>query len=55
MIRVGRRKYGKKGLYTDPTYPGFTPIIVLMKGHSEWGKLGPYELRYDGGRIMENI
>ncbi|XWV24459.1 hypothetical protein QJ856_gp0015 [Tupanvirus deep ocean] len=54
MIRVGRCKY-IGGQRIDPTYPGFTPILVLMKGHSEWGDLGPYTLKDDQGRIMENV
>ena len=55
MIRVGRRKYAKNGSYVDPIFPGFTSILVLLKGHSEWGVLGPYELKDDNGRIMENL
>ena len=55
MIRVGRCKYNKAGQPTYPTYPGFTPIIVLMKSHSEYGVLGPYCLKDDEGHIMENV
>lgn len=54
MIRVGRCKYDG-GKRIDPSYQGFTTIVVLMKGHNKWGCLGPYELKDDKGRIMENI
>lgn len=54
MIRVGRRRYVNK-THIDPTYPGFTPIIVLMRGHSEWGVLGPYDLKTDDGVIFEGL
>ncbi len=55
MIRVGRCKYNSQGQRTDPSYPNFTSIIVLMNGHSEWGVLGPYTLSDDNGYIFENI
>nr|WBF70390.1 putative ankyrin repeat protein [Megavirus caiporensis] len=55
MIRVGRCVYDKKGKRTDPSYDGFTPIIVLMKSHSPYGVLGPYVLKDDKDRIMESI
>lgn len=54
MIRVGRRKYNRDGSYIDPTYPNFTPIICLTSS-TEYGFLGPYELKDEKGRIMENI
>jgi hypothetical protein len=54
MIRVGRRIYNRNGSYTDPSYDGFTNILVLTKS-TEYGSLGPYELKDDKGRIMENI
>ena len=54
MIRVGRRIYNRNGSYTDPSYDGFTNIFVLTKS-TEYGCLGPYELKDDQGRIMENI
>lgn len=54
MIRVGRCIYDKKGVRTDPSYPGFTPIVVLMSSHSEWGSLGPYNLKNEKGQIFEN-
>lgn len=54
MIRVGRCIYDKNGNRTDPSYPGFTPIVVLMSSHSEWGALGPYILKNEKGQIFEN-
>lgn len=54
MLRVGRRIYDKTGKYKDPFYSNFTPIIVLTKS-TAYGSLGPYVLKDDGGRIMENI
>lgn len=54
MIRVGRRQYSKGGSYTDPSFPGFTPIIVLTAS-SEYGSLGPYVLKDSNGFNMENI
>ena len=54
MIRVGRCTYDRNGNRTDPTYPGFTSILVLMRSHSEWGCLGPYELVDQNGIIFEN-
>src|SRR3990167_1065909 len=55
MIRVGRCVYDRKGKRTDPSYDGFSPIVVLTRSLSKWGVLGPYELRDNKGRIMENI
>lgn len=55
QIRVGRITYsgaGDPGLY--PSYPGFSPIVVLTRS-SAYGSLGPYLLRDDRGRIMENL
>lgn len=54
MIRVGRCTYNKSGKRTNPSYEGFTPIIVLTKS-SQYGSLGPYVLKDKQGRIMENI
>jgi len=54
MIRIGRRIYGKDGKYTDPSYDGFTNILCLTKS-SPYGSIGPYELKDDSGKIMENI
>lgn len=47
MYTNGKRK--------DPTYKGFTKIVVLMKSHSEWGVIGPYCLKDEQNRIMENL
>ncbi len=54
MIRVGRCVYDKSGKRIDPSYEGFTPILVLTKC-SEYASLSPYCLKDDKGRIMENI
>lgn len=54
-IRVGRAIYDNKGRVVYPNYEEYTNIVVLMKSHSEWGILGPYELRDEYDRIMENI
>lgn len=55
MIRVGRCTYDKSGKRTDPTYPGFTPILVMMKSHSDWWQLSPYYVKDEKGRYLENI
>ena len=54
QVRVGKCTYNG-GRRIDPKYDGFKNIIVLMKGHSKWGALGPYELKNESGQIMENI
>src|SRR5688572_11712420 len=54
MIRIGRCTYDRQGKRTDPFYPDFRTIVVLTKGTSRWGMLGPYELRDEKGRIVEN-
>lgn len=53
MIRVGRCIYSG-GARIDPELKGYESIIVLTKS-SEYGSLGPYELKDKKGRIMENI
>lgn len=53
MIRIGRCKCGSKRV--DPTYPGFTNIVVLTKSASKYGVLGPYVLANEEGHIFENI
>jgi hypothetical protein len=53
QVRVGRCLYDKSGKRTDPSYPGFEPIIVLTKS-SQYGSLGPYELWDEKGVNMEN-
>jgi hypothetical protein len=40
---------------SDPSFPNFIPIIVLMKSHSKWGEMGPYLLKDEKGRILENV
>lgn len=55
MIRVGRCSYLRNGKRTDPKYPGFKNILVMMKSHSKWWPLSPYELKDENGRIHENI
>jgi hypothetical protein len=54
MIRVGRRVYKRDGSYKDPKYDGFKSIICLTKS-TKYGSLGPYVLKDDKGRIMENL
>jgi hypothetical protein len=55
QIRVGRIIYsGQRDKGSYPSYPGFTPIVVLTRS-SEYGSLGPYELKDEQGRIMENL
>lgn len=51
-IRVGRRIYGRG--YTDPSFPGFTPVICLTKS-TQYGSLGPYVMTDENGRIIENV
>lgn len=53
IIRVGRRIYNRDGTFTDPYYPGFTPIRVLTKS-SEYSSLSPYCLKTKDGIIHEN-
>jgi len=53
QVRVGSRlKQGKN--WIDPSYPGFTNILCLTKS-SPYGHLGPYVLKDEKGRLMENI
>lgn len=54
MIRVGRCIYDRNGKRTDPSFEGFTPIVCLTAS-SAYGELGPYCLKDEYGRIMENI
>ena len=60
IVRVGRCIYDKKGKpdfgnYIDENGEKYTNIIVLTKSYSEWGIIGPYELKDSEGRIFENI
>lgn len=52
-VRVGRAIY-KDGKRIDPSYKNFTTIIVLTPS-TEYGDLGPYVLKDEKGRLMENI
>lgn len=55
MIRVGTRKYNNNYQYhDDPSYEGFTKILCLTAS-TPYGSLGPYVLKDDKGRIIENI
>jgi hypothetical protein len=54
---VGRVVYtydGGKSKQKFPSYQDYTPIIVLTKS-TKYGSLGPYVLKDEKGRIMENI
>lgn len=53
-VRVGRCTYDGSGKRTDPSFPGFTSILVLTKS-SAYGELGPYVLKDRKGRIIENV
>jgi len=53
QVRVGTRvKQGSK--WIDPEYPNFTKILCLTKS-TPYGHLGPYVLKDEKGRLMENI
>lgn len=52
-VRIGRIEY-KHGKPIHPSYPGFRPIVVMTES-SEYGSLGPYVLKDDKGRILENV
>lgn len=54
MIRVGRAKY-KGNSVEYPQFPGFVNIHVMMRSHSKWYPLSPYELKDEKGRIHENM
>lgn len=53
-IRVGRSRYSN-GISLFPRYPGYTPIVVLTKASSDYGELGPYDLKNEQGQILENV
>ena len=53
MIRVGRCTYEGSNR-KDPSYEGFTPILVLTKS-SPYASLSPFVLKDEKGRIMENV
>jgi hypothetical protein len=54
QIRVGKCVYDKSGKRTDPSFTGFTPIVVLTKS-SAYGDLSPYMLKDPQDRIVENV
>ena len=56
QVRVGRRIHHPH--FQEPSYPGFTPIVVMRNTHS-YGKLSPYCIRvpvsgFPDGVIHEN-
>lgn len=53
QLRVGKCTY-KNGQRIDPIYPGFATIVCLTKS-SAYGSIGPYVLKDENGRLMENI
>lgn len=53
-IRVGTRIYGKNRTFTDPSFPGYSPIVCLTAS-TEYGSLGPYVLKTSDGIIFENL
>ncbi len=55
MIRVGRCTYDANNKIIYPSFDGFTPIIVMMKSHSKYYELSPYELKNSKNQIMENL
>jgi hypothetical protein len=55
MIRIGRCKYDSKGTVSYPSYPNFVNIVVMMRSHSSYYSLSPYELQNNQGQILENI
>lgn len=54
MLKVGRYNWSRYGDCKQPQLPGYTTVIVMTKT-SAYGSLGPYVLKDDKGRIMENI
>jgi len=52
-IRVGRIKY-VNGEQVYPSFKGFSPIVVMTKS-SEYGAIGPYELKDENGYIFEDL
>lgn len=53
-IRVGTIKFADKGKKIYPSYEGFENIEV-MTASTAYGDLGPYILKDEEGRIMENV
>lgn len=55
-VRVGVCCFeGKKKVPVFPTYEGYTNIVVMTKTYSKWSVIGPYELKDEQERIMENV
>ena len=54
MIRVGKALYDNKGIKTDPSYPNYEKIVVIMKSHSKYYPLSPYYLKDENEVLMEN-
>lgn len=48
-VRVARKVANSK-----PSFPGFAPILCLTPS-TPWGDIGPYVLRDEKGRLMENL
>lgn len=59
QIRIGTRQYKRDGTYTDPSFPGFIPIVCLTAS-TKYGSLGPYIVKVteegpDKGALIENV
>lgn len=54
MIRVGTIKYDRGKKVFPPIPPGYKRIEVMTPS-TQYGSIGPYALRDEKGRIMENI
>jgi len=52
QVRVGTMTFAPKRV---PSFPGFTPIIVMTKTYGRWWPLSPYALKTKEGWIMENV
>ena len=53
-IRVGRCLYNRSGQITYPSFPGYTNVVVMMRSHSPWHDLSPYQMTDSNGVIFEN-
>jgi len=53
QVRVGRCEF-VNGKRIDPTYPGFTPIVI-MTPKSQYGALSPYTITDAQGQIIQNV
>ena len=52
---IGKVRVGRIVDRVNPSFEGFTSIIVMMKSHSKWFPLSPYYLKNEEGHIHENI